>query len=130
MHQRMDEVVAAEAALRALLPGLATQAGVRSLAYVTITNQGEYLLELPVDKAVPKVGHDAAPGRFTLDTCTRINACMHASSLSACSCPLGLGARLFHQKGAPVPASLGAGCPHRPGSGPRAPHGSLRGGLA
>lgn len=51
----MDGVAAAEASLQSLLPGLATQAGVRSLAYVHVANQGEFLLELPVDKAAPKV---------------------------------------------------------------------------
>lgn len=55
VHQRKDGVAAAEAELQGLLPGLAAQAGVCSLSYVTVTNQGEYLLELPVDRTVPKV---------------------------------------------------------------------------
>ncbi len=40
-------VSAAEAHLEALLPKLASTAGVRSLSYVSIQNQGNYLVELP-----------------------------------------------------------------------------------
>lgn len=40
-------VASAEAHLQALLPQLASTAGVRSLSYVSIQNQGNYLVELP-----------------------------------------------------------------------------------
>lgn len=40
-------VAAAEAHLQALLPQLASTAGVRALSYVSIQNQGNFLVELP-----------------------------------------------------------------------------------
>jgi hypothetical protein len=52
------EVAASEARLQALLPALARQLNVRSVAYVSLQNQGDYLVEVPVELAgrVPKVG--------------------------------------------------------------------------
>jgi hypothetical protein len=45
----------AERHLHELLPKLAATAGVRTLSYVTIQNQGNYLLELPAARTdVPK----------------------------------------------------------------------------
>lgn len=45
----------AERHLQELLPKLAATAGVRTLSYVTIQNQGNYLLELPAARTdVPK----------------------------------------------------------------------------
>ena len=62
------DLAAASAALDALLPALRTVAGVPSLAYVSIHNQGSHLLELPVGARPPadwvKVGGTKAKNRF------------------------------------------------------------------
>jgi hypothetical protein len=48
-------VAAAEAHLQALLPRLASAAGVSSLSYVAIQNQGSYMVELPASRtSVPQ----------------------------------------------------------------------------
>jgi hypothetical protein len=44
----------AERHLQELLPKLAATAGVRTLSYVTIQNQGNYLLEMAARTDVPK----------------------------------------------------------------------------
>lgn len=55
-------VSGAEAHLQELLPKLAASAGVRSLSYVSIQNQGNYLVELPAARTdVPK-GWDKVRG--------------------------------------------------------------------
>lgn len=64
-------VAAAEAHLQGLLPQLASSAGVRSLSYVSIQNQGNYLVELPAARAdVPdgwqKVGVGPVPIMFEI----------------------------------------------------------------
>lgn len=57
MAERRAALAAAEAALAALLPRLAAQLGVRSLGYVSLQNQGDYLVEVPQD-LVPRVPRD------------------------------------------------------------------------
>lgn len=57
-------VAAAEEHLQQLLPKLASTAGVTSLSYVTIQNQGSYLVELPATRTNVPPGWDkvcAAP---------------------------------------------------------------------
>lgn len=52
------EVAGAEARLQGLLPGLARRLSVRSVAYMSLQNQGDYLVEVALDLAgrVPTVG--------------------------------------------------------------------------
>lgn len=98
VHACREAVAAAEAHLQALLPKLAAAAGVRSCSYVTIQNQGTYLVELPADFArVPagweKVGrrvhlvaHDAGAATWpTLHTPACGGRCLF-SKLFGCSC--------------------------------------------
>ncbi len=53
---RRAGVAAAEAALAALLPELATELGVRSVEYVSLNNQGDYLVQAPaaLDTRAPR----------------------------------------------------------------------------
>jgi DNA mismatch repair protein MSH3 len=62
VHACREAVVAAEAHLQALLPKLAATAGVRSCSYVTIQNQGTYLVELPADFARVPAGWEKVGG--------------------------------------------------------------------
>ncbi len=79
VHQRIAEVTAAEDALQALLPTLAQQVGTLGLQYVTVTNQGEYMIELPVGASVPKV-------RWVLFYCVPCGCCFWCSSWATSSC--------------------------------------------
>ena len=56
VEARRKEVVAAEVALEGLRPAMAVALHVRSVAYVTVANQGEYLVEVPLEleKRAPK----------------------------------------------------------------------------
>lgn len=51
VFERAKAVSAAEAHLQSLLPRLARAAGVGRLSYVSVQNQGDFLLELPADRA-------------------------------------------------------------------------------
>ena len=61
VFQLAAELAEAEAALEGLLPGLRKLLGLPRLAYISLANQGDYLIEVPADRRdVPKVGVDAA----------------------------------------------------------------------
>jgi hypothetical protein len=57
-------VAAAEAHLQALLPQLAAAAGVASLSYVAIQNQGSYMVELPASRTSVPQGWEKVRGTF------------------------------------------------------------------
>ena len=61
VFQLAAELADAEAALEGLLPGLRKQLGLPRLAYISLANQGDYLVEVPADRRdVPKVRFRAA----------------------------------------------------------------------
>ena len=56
VFERAAELADAEAALEGLLPGLRRLLGLPRLAYISLANQGDYLIEVPADRRdVPKV---------------------------------------------------------------------------
>ena len=58
--QLAAELADAEAGLEGLLPGLRRQLGLPRLAYISLANQGDYLIEVPAERRdIPKV----RPGR-------------------------------------------------------------------
>ncbi len=62
----------AEAALEGLLPGLRRQLGLPRLAYISLANQGDYLIEVPADRRdVPKVGSTRDSVRHALPSTVR-----------------------------------------------------------
>ncbi len=61
VFQLAAELTDAEAALEGLLPGLKKQLGLPRLAYISLANQGDYLVEVPADRRdVPKARIGAA----------------------------------------------------------------------
>jgi hypothetical protein len=66
---RKAAVAAAESHLQELLPKLAAAAGVRGLSYVSIQNQGNYLVELPAARTDVPPGWDKV-GVGQHDCCT------------------------------------------------------------
>ena len=56
VFERAEAVVQAEAHLQGLLPQLARSAGVGRLSYVSIQNQGDWLVELPADRTSVPAG--------------------------------------------------------------------------
>lgn len=62
VHAASEAVAAAEQHLQALLPRLAKAAGVPSLSYVTIQNQGSFLVELPAGRTNVPAGWQKVRG--------------------------------------------------------------------
>lgn len=85
------ELATASAALDGLLPALRKEAGVPSLAYVSIHNQGSHLLELPVAARPPpawvKVSGTKAKNRYQPPAVTRALAALDIARerLAACA---------------------------------------------
>lgn len=71
----------AEAHLQDLLPKLAAAAGVRSLSYVSIQNQGNYLLELPAARTdVPQGWDKVRPSIQSAEVCKSVSMASHITS--------------------------------------------------
>ena len=78
VFQLAAELAGAEAALEGLLPGLRRQLGLPRLVYISLANQGDYLIEVPADRRdVPKVGDlsSSRPAHVVVKAAVQASAC-------------------------------------------------------
>jgi hypothetical protein len=86
VHAQAAAVAAAEAHLQGLLPSLAATAGVAVLEYVSIQNQGNYLVELPAARTTVPQGWEKA--RLWRSPATAMDLNMFSKYSISCCVPL------------------------------------------
>jgi hypothetical protein len=90
-------VAAAEAHLQGLLPRLASAAGVSSLSYVAIQNQGSYMVELPASRTSVPQGWEKVLFHLPLIICGTNDVHSTVRVASWWSCCISFTSKLSHK---------------------------------